>query len=208
MNTRKRVKNALLSSYRDGMARIELLTCIPRLPLTRYSSIPKHIPFSTSLNSNDTFITTLPYSPRESCHNHPLLSPLMASKNSSSMRLSIHENMVAATNSSCVGLVTAPNTTFGSLLPNSTIARRLTTGIRLVVTDLTRGSFSRLVFDIIFPPWFLMRPDAMSIDAEIFFYLRYFLSPPLLVLISSLGGCKLGLRNQTTISVPYQSRAT
>jgi hypothetical protein len=84
----------------------------------------------------------------------------------------------------------------------------LTAGIRLVVTDLTRGSFSRLVFDIIFPPWFLMRPDAMSIDAEFFFYLRYFLSPPLLVLISSLGGCKLGLRNQTTISVPYQSRAT
>src|ERR1700722_10476526 len=40
-----------------------------------------------------------------------------------------------------------------------------------------------------------------------FFYLLYFLSPPLLVLISSFGGCKLGLRNQT-IPYPYQSRAT
>src|SRR5882762_5745748 len=128
----------------------------------------------------------------ESCRNrHPSL-PQTASKNTLWTRSSIRANMVEATNSLSVGLVTATSTIFGLRLPNLTNARLSTTGTSLVVTGLTRGSFSRLVFDIIFPPWFLMHPMRCPLMLNFFFQ---YLSHPHLMLILSLGGCKTGLHN-------------
>ena len=60
-------------------------------------------------------------------------------------------------------------------------------GIDLVMTVLTCGSFSRMVYTKFFPPWFLTRLHAMSVDAELLFFLITYLTR---VLILSLGGCK------------------
>ena len=113
-------------------------------------------PCFMSLNLNDILATILPYFLRESCPNHRLFLPLAASKSTSSTKSLTHANTVMAINSSSVGSVTVTSTIFG-LRPLSWMnAKPSTSGISPVVMVPTRGSFSRLVFGIIFPPQFLM----------------------------------------------------
>jgi hypothetical protein len=82
-STRRRAKSMSLSFCLDGMARIKLLTHIPRHQHILYNLTLMLTPCFTSPNSNDISTTTLYYSPRESCPNHHLFLPLPALKNTS-----------------------------------------------------------------------------------------------------------------------------
>ena len=82
-STRRRAKSVSLSFCLDGIARIKLLTHIPRHQHILYNLTLTLTLCFTSPTSNDISTTTLYYFPCESCPNYHLFLPLLASKNTS-----------------------------------------------------------------------------------------------------------------------------